>query len=289
MGPITPLAGILRGIVSHLRIPIRSDKLGLDVLVRETIADVQTEFQRIEIVDSDAFGKILLLDGHVQLATRDEYAYHESLVQIPLLNVDSPKNALVIGGGDGGVLRELVKHPTIEHIDMAEIDRGVVDTCRQHLPELSDGAFDDPRVHLHITDAFEFVKNAPRKYDLIIADSTDVYEDEEGGLSEQLFTDMFYRDCRAAMSPGGILVTQADNLIFCPYSLEGIRSMFGRVFPHVGWYQALVPSFGGFSGFCYASNGQRISTRWEDLESCDLPLKYLDEATYQLAFVRLPF
>ncbi|MGV3618759.1 MAG: hypothetical protein ACO1SV_25835 [Fimbriimonas sp.] len=274
---------------THLRIPIRSDKLGLDVLVESTVAQVKTEFQTIDIVDSSAFGRILLLDGHVQLASLDEHAYHEALVQIPLLNLENPKTALVIGGGDGGVLRELCKHPSIEHVDMAEIDRGVVDTCRAHMPELSAGAFDDPRVHLHITDAFEFVKQAPRKYDLIVADSTDVYEEEDGGLSDQLFTDAFYADCRAALNENGLIVTQADNLLFCPYSLEGIAAMFGRVFPHVGSYQALVPSFGGFSGFCYASNGTKLKTHWSDLNSTEIPLRYLSEATYNLAFTPLPF
>lgn len=274
---------------THLRIPIRSDKLGLDVLVERTVAHVKTDFQTIDIVDTSAFGRILLLDGHVQLASLDEHAYHEALVQIPLLNLNQPKTALVIGGGDGGVLRELCKNPSIEHVDMAEIDRGVVDTCREYMPELSAGAFDDPRVHLHITDAFEFVKNAPRKYDLIVADSTDVYEEEDGGLSDQLFTDAFYADCRAALNENGLIVTQADNLLFCPYSLEGIAAMFGRVFPHVGSYQALVPSFGGYSGFCYASNGLALKPRWTDLAPLPTPQRYLGEVTYNLAFTELPF
>ena len=273
----------------HLRIPIRSDKLGLDVLVERVVAKVKTDFQEIEIVESSAFGRILLLDGHVQLASLDEHAYHESLVQIPLLNLKEPKAALVIGGGDGGVIRELCKHSTIEHIDMAEIDRGVVDTCREHLPELSAGAFEDPRVHLHITDAFEFVKNPPRKYDLIVADSTDVYEEEDGGLSEQLFTDAFYADCRRAMTEDGLIVTQADNLLFCPYSLEGIAAMFGRVFPKVGSYYGLVPSFGGYSGFCYASNGRELAPRFADLGVEPKGLRYLNEATYNLGFQPLPF
>jgi len=274
---------------THLRIPIRSDKLGLDVLVTETVASVKTEFQTIDIVETPAFGRILLLDGHVQLASLDEHAYHECLVQIPLLNIPAPKSALVIGGGDGGVLRELCKLPTLEHVDMAEIDEGVVRACREYLPELSAGAFDDPRVHLHITDAFEFVKKSDRKYDLIVADSTDVYEEEEGGLSEQLFTQGFYADCRNLLTPDGLVVTQADNLLFCPYSLEEIAGTFGAVFPQVGSYQALVPSFGGFSGYCYGSNGLKLKERWSDLTDTTRSFRYLNEATYNLAFQPLPF
>jgi spermidine synthase len=273
----------------HLRIPIRSDKLGLDVHVQALVASVETEFQRIDIVDTDVFGRILLLDGHVQLSSMDERAYHEALVQIPMLNLDRPKHALVVGGGDGGVIRELCRHASIEHVDIAEIDAGVIETCRTFMPELSDGAFDDPRVHLHVTDAFEFVKQAPRKYDLIVVDSTDVYEDEEGALSEQLFTDTFYKDCRAALAEDGIVVTQADNLVFCPYSLEHIASMFGKVFAHVGSYQAIVPSFGGFSGFCYGSNGRKLKERFSELSASTVELRYLNEATYNLALTPLRF
>lgn len=257
--------------------------------MRAQVAGVDTEFQRIDIVDTDAFGRVLLLDGHVQLSSMDERAYHEALVQIPLLNIPSPKSALVVGGGDGGVIRELCRHASIEHIDIAEIDAGVVETCRMFMPELNDGAFDDPRVHLHVTDAFEFVKRADRKYDLIVVDSTDVYEDEEGGLSEQLFTDRFYTDCRNALSPEGIVVTQADNLVFCPYSLEHIAAMFGKVFPTVGSYQAIVPSFGGFSGFCYGSNGTKLSSQYAQVNQPDFELRYINEATYNLAFAELRF
>lgn len=261
----------------------------MDVQVRGAIANVETEFQRIDIIDTEVFGKVLLLDGHVQLSTMDERAYHESLVQIPLLNQNNPKTALVVGGGDGGVIRELCRHASIEHIDIAEIDAGVVETCRMFMPELSNGAFEDPRVHLHITDAFEFVKKTERKYDLIVVDSTDVYEDEEGGLSEQLFTDRFYSDCRNALTEGGVVVTQADNLVFCPYSLEHISAMFAKVFPVVGSYQALVPSFGGYSGFCYGSLGKQLAATTEGMDLAALDLKYVNPVTYALAFTPLCF
>jgi len=275
--------------LGRLRIPIRSDKFGLDVQIQGLVASVETEFQRIDIVDTEVFGRVLLLDGHVQLSTMDERAYHEALVQIPLLNMASPKAALVVGGGDGGVIRELCRHSSIEHIDIAEIDAGVVETCRTFMPELSNGAFEDPRVHLHITDAFLFAKETTRKYDLIVVDSTDVYEDEEGGLSEQLFTDNFYRDCLAALADGGVVVTQADNLVFCPYSLEHIQAMFGKVFLHVGSYQALVPSFGGFSGFCYGTRGRALASDFTVLAESPISLAYLNAATYNLAFSPLAF
>ncbi len=216
----------------------------------------------------------------------DEHAYHESLVHIPLLSTHEPKAALVIGGGDGGVLRELCKHPSLERIEMAEIDQGVIDACREHLPSVSAGAFDDPRVQVHVTDAFAFVRETETRYDLIVADSTDTYEDEEGELSASLFTKQFYEDCRRILAPGGIMVTQADNLVFCAYSTEGARDAFAKVFSNVGIYQAIVPSFGGFSGYCWGSDGEGV---WQSWNGSELPLRYLNEATYKLAFTNLGF
>jgi spermidine synthase len=169
---------------------------------------------------------------------------------------------------------------------MVEIDAGVVETCKVHLPGLSSGAFDDPRVHLHIADAFPFLKAVGKPYDLIVMDVTDVYEDEEGELSAQLFTKSFHRDCLNALSDSGFLVTQADNHVFCPYSLEGVLGDLGSVFPRTGWYQALVPSFGGFSAFAWASKSA------EPLAQCPhiaFEVDYLNATTYSLAFARLPF
>ena len=118
-----------------------------------------------------------------------------------------------------------------------------------------------------------------------MVDSTDTYEEEEGEISEMLFTDGFYGDLRRLLAPGGVVVTQADNNVFCPYSMEEIRAMFARVFPRVGSYQALVPSFGGFSGFVWAGEGRDVRVPFEP----KVELRYLNEATYALAFAELRF
>jgi spermidine synthase len=270
----------------HLTFPIRGDKLSVNVLVKEHVAHLVTEFQTIDVYDTEVFGKVLFLDGHVQLAEFDEHAYHESLVQIPLNSINAPSRALVVGGGDGGVLRELVKNRSLVHIDMVEIDQGVIDVSRMHLPSVSNGAFDDPRVHLHVADAFPFLKNVDRAYDLIVMDSTDTYEGENGALSEHLFTEGFYEDCSAALSDQGFLVTQADNLVFCPYSIESILKTFRSVFPRVGSYQALIPSFGGYSGFGWASRGPDMATEWKNPA---IDLRYLNSITFALAFQHLRF
>ena len=255
--------------------------------VKSTLCDIKTEFQQVTILDTEVFGKALLLDGHIQLTDFDEAAYHECLVQIPALNLPRFERALVIGGGDGGVIRELCKHPSVTHIDMVEIDQGVVDACREFMPNLSDGAFDDPRVHLHITDAFHFVKDATGPYDLIVLDSTDTYEEEEGEISEMLWTKEFYADMARLASPFGIVVTQADNHVFCPYSCEEVLGLFGNVFNHRGFYFGLVPSFGGYSGFVWGSMNNEVSPSYEVRLGKDLV--YLNELTYPLAFSDLRF
>lgn len=269
-----------------LYIPTRSDKLGLQVEVRSTVVDRQTEFQRVQVVDTTTLGRVLLLDGHVQLSEIDEHAYHESLVHIPLCSVAAPRRALVVGGGDGGVLREVCRHGSIEQVDMVEIDPGVIDVCREAMPFVSAGSFDDRRVRLHIGDAFAFVKAATEPYDLIVVDCTDVYEEEDEALSMDLFTPEFYADLKRLLAPGGFVVSQADNLVFCPYSTDGAVAKFRSVFRNVGTYWCLVPSFGGFSGFVWGSDTAMVSPEYR----CDLSgLRYLDETTYSLAMREVPF
>lgn len=269
-----------------LNFPIRGQKISMTVEVREHILHKSTPYQTIDIYDTEALGRVLFLDGHVQLATFDEHAYHEALVQIPMLSIANPKRALVVGGGDGGVLRELCKHKELERIDMVEIDQMVIEASREHLPTVNDGAFEDPRVMLNVADAFGFLKQVSEPYDLIVMDITDVYEGEDGALSERLFTDEFHQDCKAALSETGILVTQADNLVFCPYSLEGILMTLEGLFPKVGAYQALVPSFGGFSGFAWGSTQGQVARQFPETS---LPLKYLNRTTWELAFSTLSF
>lgn len=271
-----------------LRYPIRSDKFGFEIQVSAVLADVTSAYQRIQILDTPAFGRILLLDGHIQLTELDEAAYHESLVHIPLGSVPEPRRVLVIGGGDGGVLREVLKHPSIERVDMIEIDEAVVTTCQEFMPFVSDGAFDDPRVHLTIGDAFPYVKQDLQPYDLIVVDSTDTYEDENDAISEMLFTKEFYEDCRRLLSPTGMLITQADNLVFCPYSLAEIQSLLGSVFAKTGSYSAIIPSFGGYSGYCWASHGAEPAALMPE-QVRDLGLRCLTPAAWAFGLAPVPF
>jgi spermidine synthase len=272
--------------MSSLEFPIRGDLLSVRVATRNHVAHVESAFQTIDIWETDVFGKILLLDGHVQLSEFDEKAYHECLVRLPMLNLPNAKSALVVGGGDGGAIRELCRFPGLESIEIAEIDLAVIETCKTHLPTLSAGAFDDPRVKVHVGDALAYVRERREKYDLIILDSTDTYEESSGELSEALFTQAFYEDCFKALRPGGLVVTQADNPVFCPYSVAAIKEQLGSVFGPTGTYVGLVPSFGGFSAFCFAGRDATLAQAWDPAWQSGA---YLTEAIYNLAFSELNF
>lgn len=253
------------------------------------LVSVRSEFQQIEIFQTPAFGKALLLDRHIQLTELDERAYHESLAQVPLLNACHARRVLVVGGGDGGVLREVLKHPSVQHVDLVEIDREVIELCRRHMPFLNKGAFEDPRTKVSVRDAFDFVQEDHAPYDLVVVDATDFYEGEDGAISEQLFTEPFYRRLSELLSEQGIVVTQADNHIFCPYSLESIRAKFKSAFPTVGAYFAVVPSFGGFSAFCWGSKGRSMSDKWPCPTGAGVELAYLNEHSYNFGQTHLPF
>ncbi|MBI5707462.1 MAG: hypothetical protein HZC36_10800 [Armatimonadetes bacterium] len=270
-----------------LTFPIRSDKLTMSVQVKSHLLHEQSAFQTIDFYDTEAFGKMLFLDGHVQLAELDEHVYHECLVHIPLFNVVEPRQALIVGGGDGGVLRELLKWP-LERVDMVEIDEHVIAASKRAWPELSAGAFEDPRANVMIQDAFEFVKTCRETYNLVVMDSTDVYEEEDASLSQMLFTREFYADLLRLLSDDGFVVTQADNLVFCPYSLLAIQQEFGAVFARTGSYHAVIPSFGGYSGYCWASRGAEVSPTLPKGAGVE-GLRFLNQARYAAAFEALPF
>jgi spermidine synthase len=320
----SPGAGTLPRVPDFFTYPIRSDKLTMTVKVDRALLHQKTKYQTIDIVETAAFGRMMFLDGHVQLSEMDECAYHECLIHIPLMSVANPKSALVIGGGDGAALRELCKWP-LERIEMVEIDGEVVEASKKVWPELSNGAFENPRVKVHIEDAFEFVKiearnseseisnlksqslgsksgvshrksqignpqsaiRNPKSYDLIVLDVTDVYEDTDSSLSQSLFTKKFYKDCKRLLAPGGFLVTEADNPVFCWRSTAEIEKALKEVFENVGIYHTIVPSFGGLSAYCWASADARLAIEWSERKAPKV-LRFLDAERYSTAFHGLP-
>lgn len=211
----------------------------LSIRVNRQLYSGESEFQRIDVFESPEFGRFLTLDGYMMLTEKDEFIYHEMMVHVPMAVHPNVKNVLVIGAGDGGVVRELVRYDTIEHIDMVEIDPMVVQVCREYLPFTTTG-LDDPRVSIRYEDGLKFVRRCEDAYDLIIVDSTDPF-----GPGEGLFTKEFYGSCYKALHADGIMVNQHES----PFYDEDVAAMqrtHARIvqsFPLSRLYQAHIPTY----------------------------------------------
>ncbi|MET1078108.1 MAG: polyamine aminopropyltransferase [Pseudomonas sp.] len=211
--------------------------------------EVRTEHQHLVIFENPRMGRVMALDGVIQTTEADEFIYHEMLTHVPILAHGNAKRVLIIGGGDGGMLREVSRHRSVEQITMVEIDVTVVDMCKLYLPEHSKGAFDDPRLNLVIDDGMRFVATCTEQFDVIISDSTDPI-----GPGEALFSENFYQACRRCLADGGILVTQNGTPFM---QLEGVQTTAGRMqglFTDWHFYQAAVPTYiGGAMTFAWGS------------------------------------
>lgn len=210
-----------------------------------------TEFQRVDVMTSEEFGTFLTLDGLMMVAEKDEFIYHEMIVHVPMAVNPDIKRVLVIGGGDGGTVKQLVRYSGIEHIDLVEIDREVIEVSRRFLPELTAG-LDDPRVHIYYEDGLKFIRSKQDEYDLIIVDSTDPF-----GPGEGLFTREFYGNCSKALNSQGIMVNQHESPYYEDYanSLTRTHSRIKGVFSIHRLYQAHIPTYpSGHWLFGFASN-----------------------------------
>ena len=209
------------------------------IKIKRHLASVQSEYQKIDILESEELGRILVLDGFLMLTEKDEYIYHEMITHVPLSVNPNIKKILVIGAGDGGTIRELCRFKSVEHIDMVEIDRQVVELCREFLPQTA-CSLDDPRVHIYFEDGLKFVRRAENEYDLIIVDSTDPF-----GPGEGLFTKEFYGNCYKALTEDGILVNQHESTFYDEYA-EAMKRAHSRIknfFPIALVYQAHIPTY----------------------------------------------
>ena len=199
----------------------------------------QSEFQRIDVLESKEFGRILILDGFTMLTEKDEFIYHEMIVHVPMAVQPDIKNVLVVGGGDGGTVRELVRYKTIERIDLVEIDALVVEICKQYLPSTA-CRLDNERVHIFYEDGLEYIRRFNNHYDLIIVDSTDPF-----GPGEVLFTKEFYGNCYKALTENGILVNQHESPFYAEETMDMQQSHKGifKTFPISKVYQAHIPTY----------------------------------------------
>ncbi len=222
--------------------------------------DSETEHQQLIIFENSDYGRVMMLDGVVQLSTRDEFVYHEMMSHVPLFAHGKAKKVLIVGGGDGGVLREVLKHPEVKSATLCEIDRSVIDLCREHFPDVSAGAFDDKRTNVVIADGTKFAHETDDRFDVIMIDSTDPI-----GPGAVLFTKEFYTDCRRALKPGGVLVTQNGLPFLQAAELKQSVSYFRDLFDDAFAYLATTPSyFGGSMSYGWATDNKKLRTHKQD-------------------------
>lgn len=210
----------------------------------------KTDEWHLVIFENELYGRVMALDGIIQTTEKDEFVYHELMTHVPILSHGNARKVLIIGGGDGGCLREALKHSSVDQVTMVEIDRGVVDMSIEYFPMISDGAFDNPRTNLVIADGARFVKECGEKFDVIAIDSTDPI-----GPGEVLFTREFYSDCKGLLNPGGVMV----NMNAIPFlDSSSLVKFCGRVkglFANPGVFVAPVPAYiGGYMTFGWSTD-----------------------------------
>lgn len=262
---------------------MHTDNVKYSIKVDKQLYSSQSEFQRIDIFESKEFGRFLTLDGYMMLTEKDEFIYHEMIVHVPMSVHPNVKNVLVIGGGDGGTVRELTRYKDIENIDLVEIDEEVVSCCKKYLQQTACG-FDDERVHIYYEDGLKFVRRHVNEYDLILVDSTDPF-----GPGEGLFTKEFYGNCYKALKEDGIMVNQHESP-FYPNDALAMQRAHKRIvesFTISRVYQAHIPTYPsghwlfGFASKKYDPLKDQDIVRWK---AQGIKTRYYNEQLHRGAF-----
>jgi len=249
---------------------------GIFFTVQEVLYEGRSKFQRIEIIRNEDYGRVLLLDGLVQTTEKDEFYYHEMLVHPALTSHTNPKNVLIIGGGDGGALREVLKHP-VEKAWLVEIDGKVIEACRDHFPWLK-STFRDPRAELVVADGNVFIDKVRETFDVILVDSSDPV-----GPSTVLHQEAFYRKLRSKLNPGGIVAAQAGSLMLHLDSHARKSVFLKRIFKHSPLYLGPVPTY-PVGMWCYNFLSDKVDPA--KIKTLYVPdgLKYFNPDVYRAAF-----
>lgn len=239
---------------------ITPDGFGIAIKQKKVLFSDNSPYQKVEIIDSDSkLGKILTLDDLMMTTEGDEFFYHEMITHIPMMNHKEPKTVLVIGGGDGGTVREVLKHDTVEKVVLCEIDGMVIDVCKKYLPTIS-CQLDNPKCEILVEDAIEYVKDKKDMFDIVLIDSTDPI-----GPGEGLFTEEFYTNVKNSMKKGAILAVQSESPIAQSENVTKMYKLLKKVFPICTAYSSNIPTYpGGYWTWAYCS---------VDVE----PLSYIDE------------
>lgn len=261
------------------------DSYGQLFRIDKVYFESKTEHQHLLIFHNALFGRVMALDGIVQTTERDEFIYHEMLTHVPILAHGAVKDLLIVGGGDGGMLREVIKHRDIERITQVEIDAKVIEMSKEFLPNHSQGAFADPRVDIVIDDGMNFVNSSERRFDVIISDSTDPI-----GPGESLFTGDFYQACHNCLKPGGILVTQNGVAYMQLDEVTTTAKRLAPIFADWHFYGAAVPTYiGGIMTFAWGCDNaalrqQQVEILKDRFIASGITTRYYNPAIHHAAF-----
>lgn len=261
----------------------------LGITVNAVLHDATSAYGHIQVFDTEFYGRMLVIDGIVQATVSDEFVYHELLAAAPLVRHGSPATGLIVGGGDGGALKQLLRGRTMRAVTQVEIDPEVVEVSRHHLPELSQGAYDDPRTTLVLDDGAAFLADTAETYDIVLLDLTDPVPDSPAA---QLFETGFLSRAAAALAPGGVLAMQCGSLVFQPDEVAVTYDRLASVLPYVTLHHAVVPSYQLTSfGFLLGSavpppDRTAVAERFGVLSG---PCRYLSPETYWSSQVLPPY
>jgi len=257
----------------------QTEHYGITAKVRESLVREQTDFQDLAIIDTVEFGRMLVLDDMVMTTERDEFVYHEMVAHPALVTHPNPQHVLVVGGGDGGVIREVLKHPSVKKAVLVDIDGKVIEYSKKFLPTIA-GSLDDPRVEVHVNDGYMHIHDHKDEYDVIMVDST-----EPVGPAVQLFTRGFYQGIYDALKEDGIFVAQTDNPWFKADLITSVNRDVKEVFPVVRVYGANIPTYpSGLWTFTMGSK-KYDPLAVEEQQIPELDTKYYSPRLHKAAFV----
>lgn len=255
---------------------------GLLLKIKASLYSNRSRYQQIDVFDSYDYGRVLVLDDCIMFTERDEFIYHESIAHIPLCSHPDPRDILVIGGGDGGAVREITKHKSVSRIDLVEIDEEVIKVSKQFFPTVS-CRLEDEKVNIIIDDGIEFVKGKKAAYDCILIDSTDPV-----GIAEELVSAGFYKDCAKALKENGLMVAQIGNLFYVPQQIKDIFARVKEIFPISRLFTVPIPGYSNFDwGFACGAKTFDPVINFQDQRYNDarIATKYYNPDIHQRAFL----
>lgn len=260
----------------------QTPSVSLSLKTTKTLHVEQTEFQHLAMIETEAFGRMLVLDGMVQTSVVDEFVYHEMIAHPALYTHPNPKNVLVIGGGDGGTIREIIKHPSVEKATLVEIDGRIIELSKQYLPEIAVALTGEPKVEVKVEDGIKHINESKNTYDVILVDST-----EPVGPAVGLFSQDFYQGIYDALKEDGLMVAQTESPFFNGDLITSVNKRLRNIFPYVKTYLASIPTYpSGLWSFTMGSKKYKI-------EDVDINNLYSIETKYftpelMLASTKLP-